>query len=171
MGKSENKKNSLLGWTIFMWVLFLLCLGAILYLSFEDGTKAKDISEKIVGKGAAYYYDRDDLSADELTAIIYKVRQYGRIIIFFVLAILGTITIHLTFHRWFWIFRAIISVAMLMGIAVFTERYKLYLPTRHYSEQEMIYSIFGVLAGFALVSFVTLVFSLTRSIVRLSQKE
>ena len=72
----------------------------------------------------------------------------------------GTATFHLTFHRLWWIVRAGISVVFLVLVAVFTERYKIYLPTRHYSSVEMLYSIMGAMAGFLFVSLVTLFYSL-----------
>lgn len=154
-------------WTAFLWVSFISCLLAILYLSFQSGEAAKELGTGMMKKTASIYYKRNNFSEDELVDIIYRFRQYGRVIAFTVLGILGTATIHTTFYKWLWIVRAVISTAMLLFIAVFTERFKIYLPTRHYSEAEMMYSIYAVLFGFAFVSIITLAYSFTKFLVRI----
>lgn len=149
-------------WTVLLWLSFLSCLCAIFYLSFQNGEEAKELGTSIMLKTASIYYNRDKFTDGEVVDIIYRFRQYGRMVAFTVLGVLGTATIHTTFYKWLWIIRAVVSTAMLLFIAVFTEKYKMFLPTRHYSEEEMMYSIYAVLLGFAFVSVVTLVYSLIK---------
>lgn len=150
--------------TVLLWTSTILVLGAICYLSFMDGESAKMLDKKIIIRFAAWYYDRDDFTLLEMADIIYRFRQYGRIAIFALLALLGTATIHVTFYRWPWLVRSLLAVAGLIGVAVFTERYKMHLPTRHFSQEEMMYSIYGVAMGFMFITVVTFVFSLIKSI-------
>lgn len=148
---------------VLLWICFLGCLATIIYLSVQDGEAAKAVGKDYIRKLAENYYGRDNFTPEEMVDITYRFRQYGRIVIFAILGFLGTATFHLTFHNWWWIVRAVISAGFLILVAVFTERYKIYLPTRHYSEKEMLYSIFGVMAGFIFVSLVTLFYSLCKS--------
>lgn len=148
--------------TVLLWTMFTGVLLLILYLSFQDGESAKMLDEKVIIRIAALYYDRDDFTLLEMADIIYRFRQYGRILIFGLLGLLGTTTVHVTFHRLPWIFRSVMAVAGLVAIAVFTERYKMYLPTRHFSAEEMMYSIYGVGAGFFIITVITLVFSIVK---------
>ena len=167
--KKEKLSPGMIFLGVLLWISFLGCLAVIIYLSVQDGEAAKALGKDYIRKGAEYYYGRNNFTADEMVDITYRFRQYGRILIFTVLGFLGTATFHLTFHRWWWIVRAIISAGFLILVAVFTERYKIYLPTRHYSETEMIYSIMGAMAGFLLVSFITLLYSLIKKVSALSK--
>lgn len=161
-----NKKLSpgMIVFGVFLWIGFLGCLATIIYLSLQDGESAKMLGKEYIRKLAGFYYGRDNFTAEEMVDITYKFRQYGRIVIFAILGFLGTATFHLTFHRLWWIVRAGISAVFLVLVAVFTERYKIYLPTRHYSSVEMLYSIMGAMAGFLFVSLVTLFYSLGKKI-------
>ena len=97
---------------------------------------------------------------------IYKVRQTGRLLIFFLLGILGTSAVHFTLRRLNWFFRMLISVFMLVLIAILTERLKIFLPTRHYSASEMYISIAGAMLGFLFISVCTMAFSFIRFVIR-----
>jgi len=145
-----------------LWFSYLALLILILLLSFEDGERASNFGKKTIRKMAEIHYETDDIPDEVMTQFTYKVRQAGRIVLFLMLGILGTMTIHVTFHTWPWLIRAFVSAGMLLLIAIFTEKYKEYLPTRHFSENEMIYSIIGAMAGFLFVSIVTFVFSFVR---------
>lgn len=146
----------------FLWVAFIGCLVVILILSFQDGGDAKELGKGTIYSFAQHYYGVEDVPEDVLIIFTYKFRQIGRILIFCLLAILGTCTIHLTFHNWLWVVRATISGSILMFIAVFTEEYKNFLPTRHFSKEEMLYSIGGVLIGFIYISTITGVYAYTK---------
>ena len=147
---------------VFLWICFLGCLGAILYLSFQNGEEAKALGSDIILKAAQRRYNMTEVPEEVLLSFTYKVRQMGRLLIFALLGVLGTSTIHVTFHKLHWLVRALISVVMLVGIAIFTEKFKIYLPTRHFSGEEMGISIVGAMLGFVFVSVVTFVFSIIR---------
>ncbi len=143
-----------------MWLSTVFTLGLILLLSFQDGETAKNVDNILIKNFAQWYYNRDDFNILEMMNITYRFRQYGRIVIFMLLGFLGTATIHSSFYKVPWILRTFMAGIILIGVAIFTERYKIYLPTRHFSETEMYYSIFGALFGFIIVSFITFIFSL-----------
>ena len=146
--------------TVLVWLLFLGMIGAICYLSFQDGESAKEIDRIFTDKVIAYLYSGEELSTEKLVEVTNTIRQFGRIVLFFTLGVLGTAAIHLAFHKINWLLRTIISVVVLVGIAVFTERYKMYLPTRHFSEEEMVLSIEGAILGFLFISVVSFVFGI-----------
>lgn len=147
---------------IVLWVLFLGCLAGILYLSFQDGESAKEIGSDIIDSAARWYYGTENIAPDILLDFTYKCRQIGRIVLFTLFGIIGTSTIHATFYKLHWVFRTLIAITLLILVAVFTERYKIYLPTRHFSEREMLYSIYGVLIGFGIVSVITSIYTFAR---------
>lgn len=155
------------GLTIFLWIVTALIFLVILYLSFQNQEAAKQIDNVFIRRFAEWYYNRDDFNVFEMLDITYRFRQYGRIVLFMILGFMCTTTIHVTFYRSPWILRTLIAGLGLLVVAIFTERYKVYLPTRHFSEVEMMYSLFGAGMGFATVSAMTLVFSLVKSIGRL----
>ena len=164
--RKEKRNSGMAVLAVFLWMSYLAVLILILFLSFEDGESAKNFGKKTIRYLAEEHYDTDDIPEEVMLTFTYKVRQLGRIVLFMALGVLGTMTIHVTFHRLPWIVRAIISITMLLAVAIFTERYKVYLPTRHFSSTEMKYSIAGALSGFAFVSAVTFVFSFVRWILR-----
>lgn len=148
--------------TILLWIAFLTCLAAVFYLSFQDGEAAKALGKDYIYLLAQKYYGVKDIPDEVMTIFTYKVRQIGRIGMFTLLALLGTSVVHATFHSWLWLVRSIIAGSFLLAVAIFTERYKLYLPTRHFSEKEMLYSIAGAMLGFGIVSIMTGVFGLVK---------
>lgn len=141
--------------------MFASFIGLICYLSFQNGEAAKELGKNFINNLAKWYYDAAKVSDQSLLEFTYRFRQIGRVVLFILLGVLGTATIHATFHKWNWILRTIISGIILVCIAVFTERFKIYLPTRHFSQTEMLYSIYGVLIGFGLVSVITSVYTFT----------
>ena len=144
-------------WFAFIGMVLLIC-----YLSFQPQSQAKVVDKDITMKIAERFYDMSSMTEEETAHIIWVIRTQCRVFLFCALGLIGTATIHLTFRKINWFFRAVISVFILVAIAVFTEKFKEYLPTRHFSQEEMIYSIAGVMIGFVLVSAVTLVYSLVK---------
>lgn len=152
---------------VILWIMLIGLLIVIFVLSFMDGDSAKNIDNMLIRRLAVWYYNRDDFNIFEIADINYRFRQYGRIALFLALGVIGTLTIHCTFYWWPWVFRGIISGGMLMAVAVLTEKYKEFLPTRHFSKEEMMMSITGAAVGFIGVSVMTLVFSIIKRIIDL----
>ena len=155
-----NKGLKLLA--VFLWISFIGCLLVIFYLSFQTGEAAKEIDKSGIYTIAQRYYGVEDIPDEVFLTFTYKFRQIGRVILFCMLAFLGTCTIHLTFHKWPWIIRAIISGGILFFVAIFTEEYKNFLPTRHFSKEEMLLSVLGVFIGFFYISTITGVYAYTK---------
>lgn len=147
---------------VLLWLVFLALLGGICYLQFQPQVGAKAIDQKITNKIAEYLFNLSSHTDEESVYLVWKTRQIVRILLFGVLGIVGTSMIHITFYRLKWITRTLISSVMLLLIAVLTEKFKDYLQTRHFSEEEMWFSIIGVLTGFCFVSIVTMAYSFTK---------
>lgn len=161
----EKKKSRWL--PIFLWVIFLAAIAVIVYLSFQNGEDAKDFCKGFIQQAAQKYYAKDDVSIEELNQMAYLIRQSGRVLAFLVIGILGTITIHVSFCRWNWLGKTIMAGTILLAIAFLTEKLKIYIPTRHYSQEEMTLSVMAAMTGFLVVSVITLMISAVRGVVRL----
>ena len=154
-----------------LWSTFLILMGVIIYLSIQDGIAAKEQMYKIVEY--LQEYTEVDLKAKlgiatgDKDQIAYLLRQSGRVAAFFLLGILGTVSVHMTFKKMNWFAKTCITSFALVAIAYCTEKIKEYLPTRHFSREEMLFSIMAVVLGFLLVSAVTLLYHLIKCTVRL----
>lgn len=150
-----------------LWSTFFVLTAAIVYLSLQDGNEAKDMMKKLIEYLGAYT-DKEILSAwGDADRIEYLLRQSGRAGAFFLLGILGTSAVHLTFRRCNWLVRTILATGGLTAIAYLTEKVKEYLPTRHFSQKEMLISIAAVILGFVTVSFLTFLGWIIKGILRL----
>lgn len=152
---------------IFFWICFLSVVGMVAYLSFQNGEDAKAFGKQFIQYGAEKVYQADEISEADLLRVTYLIRQSGRILAFFVIGVLGTVTIHLSFPRWNWGIKTGFAAILLAVIACLTERLKIYIPSRHYSYEEMVYSLLAVGAGFLLVTIFTLLFHIMKSFFRL----
>lgn len=166
-----NKSKDYTFFVLFLWIGLFAIVAAIAYLSFQGGEAAKALGTDLIGGAASRYYGTKELTETQYNAMAYVIRQSGRIIAFFVMGVWCSITIHATFHRLNWVIRTIIIVLFLLVVAVLTERLKIYIPTRHYSKEEMMLSIYGALGGAAIVSIVTFVYSLVKFLLGLFIKE
>lgn len=168
MGKNR-KKTMMVG---FLWAGFLLLVAAVAYLSFQNGAAAKLLGRDVIASIAEQGQGNFDTLKGEFgtltgaDAVAYLIRQGGRIGAFFMIGILGTVSVYVTFKRCHWMARAGIILPVLVGIAYLTEKLKIYIPGRHYSYEEMLMSITAVLAGFLLVSAVFLLGSLVKAVRR-----
>ncbi|MBP3604932.1 MAG: hypothetical protein J6J79_12380 [Lachnospiraceae bacterium] len=146
----------------------MLLTGAIVYLSLQDGITAKEQMYKIVEYLQKYteidLKDRLGMESADRDQIAYLLRQGGRAVAFFLLGILGTLSVHMTFRKMNWLTKTCITSVCLVAIAYFTEKVKEYLPTRHFSREEMLLSIAAVILGFFFVSFITFLGSVLRAI-------
>jgi len=149
---------------VFLWLSTITLLIIIMYLSFMNGDDSKVYDNRYIMKFAAWYYKRDDFNIYETAEISYRFRQYIRILLFAVLSFLGTATTHVTFYKCPWIVRSILAVCALIAVAIFTEKFKVYLPTRHFSRKEMYYSIFGVGIGFFTITVFTFIYSVLKTV-------
>ena len=156
----KKRKRSRIIWTVLFWMIFLVSVATIVYLSFQNGTSSAELGSDVIEKLAAEYYEKDAVSTTELYKFTYYFRQMGRTIAFFIIGILGTATIHLSSERLPWIVKSVLSAGILLVIAWVTEKCKIYLPTRHYSQDEMMISMAASMLGFSIVSLITLIYNL-----------
>lgn len=150
-----------------MWIIFILLVACVTYLSFQNGEDAKELGKQLIERIAEKQNPGEVVTQEELDVLTYEIRQSGRMIVFVLIGIVGTITIHATFGQNSWLFPTLLTVVVLAAIAYFTEKLKIYIPTRHYSYEEMLISFFSVGVGFVFVSIITLVFRVVRGFFRL----
>lgn len=150
-----------------MWGCFLAAVAVVVYLSFQDGEKAKAMGEQFISYLARRRYPGREATTQEILTLTYEFRQIGRVCAFFIIGILGTAAIHISCGKRNWFVKTGITAGMLVAIAYFTEKLKIYIPTRHYSYEEMMLSIVSVIMGFMLVSVVTLTFQALKGFFRL----
>lgn len=167
MGYDMEKKKGHPMLIIFLWLCFIAAIGVVAYLSFQNGVEAKAFSRQFIQYAADKVYPGKEVTEEELLQLTYTLRQTGRIIIFFLLGILGTVTIHATFRKWRWTWKTGVAAGILFSVAYLTEKLKIYIPTRHYSYHEMMMSIAAVSLGFLLVSAITLCFCVLKNFFRL----
>lgn len=156
-------------WPIIMmlWLVFLSLVAGVAYLSFQNGEDARLFGRQTMIRMAQVQHPQQEVTDQELNVFIYNVRQSGRALAFLAIGIIGTITIHLSCRKCNWFIKTIITAVILVAIAYFTEKLKIYIPTRHYSYEEMMISIAAVSTGFLLVSIVTLAAKLLKGFFRL----
>lgn len=153
----KKKKKCRVVWAVLFWMVFLASVATIAYLSFQNGVSSAELGSDVIEKLATRYYEKDTVSTTELYRFTYYFRQMGRTIAFFIIGILGTATIHLSSEHLPWIVKTALSAGILLLIAWATEKLKIYLPSRHYSQDEMMISIAAAMLGFSIVSLITLV--------------
>ena len=149
--KKKRRKTMIMA----LWVIFLLMVTMIAFLSFQNGEDAKRFGDRIILYLAGLFFD-ETMTKKEIESVIYQVRQYGRAVAFLLIGIVGTITIHVSCPKCNWGMKTGITAFILLAIAFFTERLKIYIPSRHYSYEEMLISIMAVTVGFLAVSAITL---------------
>lgn len=142
---------------LLFWLAFLAVVAVVFYTSFQNGEEAAKLGKGVITKLAVEYFDKDTVSSAELSRFTYHMRQLLRTLAFICVGVLGTASIHVSFRKLPWIIRTLLSGSMVVILAWFTEKGKVYLPTRHYSYNQMMISIVSALLGFLLVSAITLI--------------
>lgn len=166
MGKYMEKKKK---WPILLlfWLMFIVLVAAVAYLSFQNGEDAKQLGKSMITKLAEAQHPQGALTDQEMSDFTYMIRQNGRVIAFLMIGIVGTITIHISCGRCNWFVKTCITMFVLVSIAYLTEWLKIYIPTRHYSAEEMMISMAAVITGFIVVSAATLTIRIVKGFFRL----
>lgn len=151
---------------ILLWLIFISMTGGIFYLSLQSGEQTRELGKSVLEQFSGGQ-DGNAVSQQELDTLTYLFRQSGRVLAFLMIGIVGTITIHLTCVGCNWLIRTGITLLILTTIACFTEKLKVYIPSRHYSYEEMMLSVAAVAAGFLAVTFITLLGRAMKGITRL----
>ncbi|MCM1135049.1 MAG: VanZ family protein [Clostridium sp.] len=146
-----SKKKRLFG--LILWAMFIIMVAIVMYISFENGEESKAAGEKFLSTFAGIK-NSDAAGQKRMDSLMFLLRQSGRAIAFFMIGMVGTAAIQITCAKWLWLLRTGLNVFILWAIACFTEKMKLYIPTRHYSHEEMMISIAAAAAGFLIASLV-----------------
>ena len=127
-----------------MWTIFTIILLVTLTLSFQTGPATKALEKPLVSQVTN---NMASLPSEEtILTITYYIRQVGRALLFFLLGLTGSWSIHLTFRKAAVRKRILGTAFMLFAIAYFTEKMKIFIPGRHYSFPECLESfLFGIL--------------------------
>lgn len=159
----NNKKKRKTGpMQLALWIIFLFTVGAVAYFSFQNGEESKLVGKDIINAIAAIRYRGAEATSQQMTELTYVFRQTARALAFFFLGMVGTMAIHISLRKLPWLFKSGFAVMILAAVAYFTEKLKIYIPSRHYSYQEMLISLTAVAAGFLLVSAITLLTAVCR---------
>lgn len=150
-----------------LWIIFIFLVACVTYLSFQNGEDAKELGKQVIVQIAESQHSGEAVTQEELDALTYEIRQHGRIIAFVLIGIIGTITIHVSCRKDNWLIKTAITAVVLVAIAYLTEKLKIYIPSRHYSYEEMLVSISAVIVGFSVVSVITLAFKIIKGFYRL----
>ena len=150
-----------------LWMIFISLVGCVTYLSFQNGDDARELGKQMIMHIAETQNSGESVTQKQLDALTYEIRQGGRIIAFLLIGIIGTITIHVSCKKNNWLLQTTITAMVLVAIAYFTEKLKIYIPSRHYSYEEMLISISAVIVGFSVVSVITLVFKAVKGFFKL----
>lgn len=144
-------------WVILFWLAFLSVVAIVFYTSFQSGEDAAKLGKGLITKLAVSYFNKDTISSAELSRFTCHLRQLLRTAAFICVGVLGTAAIHVSFRRIPWIIKTLLAGSIVLVLAWITEKGKIYLPTRHYSYNQMMISIVSALLGFLLVSAITLI--------------
>ncbi len=150
--KKKRKKSAVLA----LWGIFLFMVFGIVFLSFQNGIEAKELSNRFILQFVQSISPQSSMTNTELQELTYDVRQGGRVLAFLLLGVVGTMAVHLSFPKCSWCAKTGVTALILVAIAFLTEKLKIYIPTRHYSYEEMMVSISAVMLGFSTVSLVIL---------------
>lgn len=161
----EKKKHPVI--SFLLWITFIITVAGVVYLSFQSGAETKLFGQQLIETVADIQYPEGGVTQQEMDTLTYEVRQMGRVFAFFFIGILGTVTIHVSCKKCNWVVKTSITAMVLIAIAYFTEKLKVYIPSRHYDYEEMLISILAVVVGFILVSVITLTFHALKGFFRL----
>lgn len=160
----EKKKHPVL--IVFLWICFIAAIGIVAYLSFQNGAQAKALGRRFIQYVADRRYSGRKATDEEMLNLTYEIRQAGRMVAFFLIGIWGTMTIHVSFRKCSWVLKTGITAMLLLAVAYLTEKLKIYIPSRHYSYEEMMLSIAAVSMGFLMVSVIILCFHILKGFFR-----
>ena len=71
----KKRKRSRIIWTVLFWMIFLVSVATIVYLSFQNGTSSAELGSDVIEKLAAEYYEKDTVSTTELYKFTYYFRH------------------------------------------------------------------------------------------------
>lgn len=163
----KKKKKAL---AVFLWIIFIGLVIGIAYLSFQSGEDTKALGQKLILKLVEIEYPGQRITNNKIETVTYAVRQTGRAVAFLLVGVLGTLAIYLSWPRCNGFVKGGITAGLLLAIAFFTEKLKVYIPTRHYSQNQMIISMIAVTVGSLVVVFIILVGRAFKGISRLTSE-
>ncbi len=152
---------------LLFWLMFIVLVAGVAYLSFQNGEDAKQLGKSMITRLAEAQHPQGALTDQEMNDFTYMIRQNGRVIAFLMIGIVGTITIHISCSKCNWFVKTCITILILVAIAYLTEWLKIYIPSRHYSAEEMMISMMAVITGFIVVSAATLMIRIVKGFFRL----
>ncbi len=148
----EKRKRQILLFSL--WFVFLSMVAGITFLSLQNGEETKMLGNRMIMEFAKAGHGQEEVTQTLLDSVTYVIRQGGRALAFLMIGIVGTVTMYVTCQKCNWLIRAGLTVLMLASIAYLTEKLKIYIPSRHYSFEEMMISMMATAVGFACVSVI-----------------
>lgn len=147
-----------------LWVIFIFMVAAVMYISFQNGEESKAAGKQLLATFTGIKDSEKLYGEGQRDELMYLLRQSGRVLAFLSIGIVGTLAVHVTCVKWGWFLKTVIAAAVLLPIACFTERMKIYIPSRHYSYEEMLISIAAAMAGLLVVSLPLLLLRMVKGL-------
>ena len=152
---------------LVLWAMFIGMVAGVMYISFQNGEESKAAGKQLLATFTGIKDSEKLYGQGQRDELMYILRQSGRVLAFLLIGIVGTLTIHVTCVKCGWFLKTVIAAAILLPIACFTERMKIYIPSRHYSYEGMLISIAAAMAGLLIVSILLLLFGMVKGLARL----
>lgn len=141
------------------WLITILWIGIILYLSSQNGVQTTQLSSGLSRKIAGFLYRHPTVG--QVHQVHMLVRKSAHVILFFILGMLAMITGSLTFHRGTLKGRLgglVLSLVITCGYAFIDEWHKQFIVGRHFDIEEMVLNLYCGIAGIVIAALAVKLF-------------
>lgn len=148
--KSEKRMKLFLNIAVvFISVIgLMLLLYLVMVLSFQTGDESSSNTRSIAAIIAQRVYTGSP-TEEELSAIIFMLRYFAHIALFFVVGLVTTFVSMVIFRNYFRILGVLASGGACYVLAYYTEYYKQYIEGRHFQMTDVKLNWLGSIAGIA----------------------
>ncbi|MDE6663085.1 MAG: VanZ family protein [Lachnospiraceae bacterium] len=148
--ESEKRTKILLNIAVvFISVIgLMLLLYMVMVLSFENGDESISKTRSIASIIAQRVYSGTPTEG-EINAVIFMLRYFAHIVLFFVVGLVTTFVSMVIFRNYFRILGVLASGGACYVLAYYTEYYKQYVEGRHFQMTDVKLNWLGSIAGIA----------------------
>lgn len=148
--KSEKRMKLWLNIAVvFISVIgLMLLLYLVMVLSFQTGDESSSNTRSIAAIIAQRVYTGSP-TEEEINAIVFMLRYFAHIALFFVVGLVTTFVSMVIFRNYFRILGVFVSGGACYVLAYYTEYYKQYIEGRHFQMTDVKLNWLGSIAGIA----------------------
>ena len=150
--------------TIF-WIMAIILLASIFFLSSQNGEQTEKISRAITEKISAILLENP--SKAEIDSLHLTIRLFAHAILFFAMGVLLTLSCYLSFKkkgRWLWVL--LIVGCIILGYSYYDEWQKQFIDGRHFQKDEALLNAISGVIGLVCTSILIGTAKLASSIKR-----